>query len=241
MWVTATVPTALIGSAFMFGARAELDLWRIGFVGTFDRIGVTPFTIGDTNSWSALLGYSLVSTEFFRVRGLAGFSALTGANTTTRFAPSLGTTARVLWHFIGAEGSASFTAGAFRQLDLRAAMILKGGVFELQLGYRARWIDATASGTIGSMFSTSARRPISSPRARRPHRCSSPARTSASAACSELCCSASRHPKDVLVDDRPCPRRGSLKHIQRAMAVQRACEVPRNEHRLRAIAAERDG
>lgn len=46
VWATATLPTSLSGSAFMFGARAELDIWRIGVVGTFDRVGVTPFSIG---------------------------------------------------------------------------------------------------------------------------------------------------------------------------------------------------
>ncbi len=139
----------------MFGGRAEFDLWRIGVVATFDRVGVTPFTLGDTNYWNGLLGYSLVSTDLFRVRALAGVSALSGSSITTRFAPSFGTTARFLWHFIGVEGDATFTAGSFRQLDLRGAVILRGGIFEVQLGYRAKWIDATTGGTIGNMFATS--------------------------------------------------------------------------------------
>ncbi|MFT3708002.1 MAG: hypothetical protein QM817_10135 [Archangium sp.] len=152
-FTTATIPTSLDGAAFMFGLRAELDIWRIGAVATFDRAGVTPLSIGDANAWTGLLGYSVVSTEYFRVRALAGLSALTGSATTTQFAPTIGTTGRAIWKFIGAEGSASFTAGTFRQLDLRAAAILKGGIFELQLGYRARWIDATTDGTVSTLLS----------------------------------------------------------------------------------------
>jgi hypothetical protein len=152
-FTTATIPTSLEGSAFMFGLRAELDVWRIGAIATFDRVGVTPLSLGDARAWTAMVGYAVVSTELFRVRALAGLSARTGDTTATQFAPTLGTTGRVLWKFIGAEGSAAFTAGTFRQLDLRAAAILKGGIFELQLGYRARWVDATSDGTLSTLLS----------------------------------------------------------------------------------------
>ncbi|MFO0597092.1 MAG: hypothetical protein U0228_17395 [Myxococcaceae bacterium] len=154
-FATATVPTSLDGGAFMFGLRGELDVWRIGAVMSLDRVGVTPFSLGDANAWTGLLGYSVVWTELFRVRALAGVSALTGSATSSQFAPTVGTTARVLWKFIGAEGSAAFAAGTFRQLDVRAAAILRGGIFELQLGYRARWIDATTDGTVSTLLSAS--------------------------------------------------------------------------------------
>ncbi|MBL8912662.1 MAG: hypothetical protein JNM17_18355 [Archangium sp.] len=135
--------------------RAELDIWRIGAVASFDRVGVTPISLGDARSWTALVGYSFVSTEFFRIRALAGLSAITGDTTATQFAPAIGTTARAFWRFIGAEGSAAFTGGGFRQLDLRAAAILRGGIFELQLGYRAKWLDLTSGGTIDTLLSAS--------------------------------------------------------------------------------------
>lgn len=153
-WGTATIPTSLDGAAFMFGLRGELDVWRLGVLFSFDRSGITPLTMNDLRAWTGLVGYSVLSLDWLRVRAQAGVTALSSDTAAARVSPALGTTARVTWRFLGAEAGATFSPFDFRQLDLRAAAILHGGIFELQVGYRARFLDATTGGTLDTMFAT---------------------------------------------------------------------------------------
>lgn len=142
---TATLPTALDGSAFLVGARAELDLWRIGLFVTVDQSGTTPFSLSSGQQWTALGGYAVLVNKWARLRLLGGVS---GTSTTT-LAPTVGANVRVGWSFLGAEAAAVLTPfGAFQQLDVRAEGILRGGIFELHAGYRARFLDATGAGTL---------------------------------------------------------------------------------------------
>ncbi|MFZ5443553.1 MAG: hypothetical protein ACOZQL_26340 [Myxococcota bacterium] len=156
---TANVPSSLDGSDFLLGLRGELDVWRIGAVVSFDRTGTTPLTMSDTRHWTGLAGYAVLLNRWVRVRALGGVSALT-TDTSSTFGPSVGVTARVGWAFLGAEAAAVFTPVGFRQLDVRAEGILKGGVFELHAGYRARFLDASATGTLETMFSNA---PVAGP------------------------------------------------------------------------------
>lgn len=142
---TATVPTALDGSPFLVGARAELDVWRIGVLVTVDQAGTTPFTLSSGQQWTALGGYAVLVNKWARLRLLGGVSG----TSTTSLAPTVGANVRVGWSFLGAEAAAVLTPfGAFQQLDLRAEGILRGGIFELHAGYRARFLDATGAGTL---------------------------------------------------------------------------------------------
>lgn len=156
---TANVPTALEGSDFLLGLRGELDVWRIGALVTFDRTGTTPLTLADTRHWTSLLGYSVLHTPFLRVRALGGLSALT-TDTTSSFAPALGATARLHWRFLGLEAAATFNPFGFRQLDARLEAILSGGLFELHVGYRVRLLDASAKGTLETLFAST---PVAGP------------------------------------------------------------------------------
>lgn len=152
---TAIVPLNINGAAFVFGMRGELDIFRVGAMFTFDRAGVTPFTIGQTNEWTGLLGYSLINNKYARIRMQGGLSALSGDNIAARFGPSVGLTARAGLPVIAAEVGAIFTpVGGMRQLDARAELVLRGGVFELHGGYRVRFYDAADAGTVSTLFST---------------------------------------------------------------------------------------
>ncbi|PZR18535.1 MAG: hypothetical protein DI536_01255 [Archangium gephyra] len=158
---TAIVPLNISGAPFVFGMRGELDIFRVGAQFSFDRGGVTPFTMSQTNEWTGLLGYSLVNHKYARVRLQGGMSALSGDGITARFGPSAGLTARAGLPFIGAEVGAIFTpAGGMRQLDARAEVVLRGGVFELHGGYRVRFYDATDAGTLSTLFATT---PVAGP------------------------------------------------------------------------------
>lgn len=141
---TATLPTALDGTAFLVGARAELDLWRIGVLVTVDQAGTTPFSLDSARQWTALGGYAVLVNKWARLRLLGGVS---GTSTTT-LAPTVGANVRLSWSFLGAEAAAVLTPfGAFQQLDVRAEGILRGGIFEVHAGYRARFLDTTGAGT----------------------------------------------------------------------------------------------
>lgn len=144
---TATLPTALDGSAFLIGARAELDIWRIGVLVTVDQAGTTPFSLSNAQQWTALGGYAVLVNKWARLRLLGGVS---GASTTS-LSPTIGANVRVGWSFLGAEAAAVLTPfGAAQQLDLRAEGILRGGIFELHAGYRARFLDTTGAGLLTS-------------------------------------------------------------------------------------------
>ncbi len=156
---TANVPLALTGSDFLLGLRGEVDVWRISALLTFDRTGTTPLTIAETRHWTGLLGSSLVLNKYARVRALGGVSALS-TDTTSQFGPSLGTTARIGWSFLAAEAGVVFTPFGFRQLDARVEAVLKGGVFELHAGYRARFVDASATGTLATLLGSA---PVAGP------------------------------------------------------------------------------
>lgn len=144
---TATLPTALDGSAFLIGARAELDVWRIGVLVTVDQAGTTPFSLSSAQQWTALGGYAVLVNKWARLRLLGGVS---GASTTS-LSPTIGANVRVGWSFLGAEAAAVLTPfGSAQQLDLRAEGILRGGIFELHAGYRARFLDTTGAGLLTS-------------------------------------------------------------------------------------------
>lgn len=158
---TAIVPLNINGAAFVFGMRGELDIFRVGAMFTFDRSAVTPFTVGQTNEWTGLLGYSLINNKYVRIRAQGGMSALSGDNIAARFGPSVGVTARAGLPVIAAEVGTIFTpVGGMRQLDARAELVLRGGVFELHGGYRVRFYDASDAGTLSSLFSTA---PVAGP------------------------------------------------------------------------------
>jgi len=156
---TATLPTSLSGSDFLFGLRGEVDVWKVSALITFDRTGTTPLTMSETRAWTGLAGYAPFVNRWARIRVLGGVSAQT-TDTASQFGPSLGATARVGWSFIGVEGGVVFTPVGFRQLDARAEVVLKGGVFELHAGYRARFLDTTSAGTLATLFTST---PVAGP------------------------------------------------------------------------------
>ncbi|MGV3623166.1 MAG: hypothetical protein ACO1OB_20265 [Archangium sp.] len=152
---TGIIPLQLNGANFVFGMRGELDVFRVSATFTFDRGGVTPFTMNQTNEWNGLLGYSLINNKWARVRLQGGMSALSGDAIAARFGPSAGLTASAGLPFIGVEAAAIFTpVGGMRQLDARAEVVLRGGVFELHGGYRVRFYDASDAGTVSTLFSS---------------------------------------------------------------------------------------
>lgn len=140
------MPTTLEGGPFLLGARLELDVWRIALHLSVDQSGATPFTLDAGQRWTALVGYGLVANRWARLRLLGGASA----TSSTDVSPTVGANLRLSWAFLGADAAAVLTPfTSSPQLDVRAAGILRGGPFELHVGYRARWLDLGAAPLAG--------------------------------------------------------------------------------------------
>jgi hypothetical protein len=150
---TATVPLSFNGAEFMLGVRGELDIFRVSALISYDRAGTTPFTLSDTAQWTGLVGVSCIATSWARVRILGGVSAL--AATTTSLGATVALTGRIGFSFIAQDAAVTFApVGSLKLLDARAGLVLKAGPVELQGGYRARFVDASATGTLASLFAS---------------------------------------------------------------------------------------
>lgn len=156
---TANVPLSLSGYMYLVGFRAELDVWHITSQVTLDRTLKTPLGIADIQQWNALLGGTPVRNKYVQLKALAGATVL-ATSTDVRTGFTVGATGRVGISFIALEAAAVWTPLPFRQLDLRAELVLKGGIFELHGGYRARFLDQSEGGSMSTLF---AQAPVSGP------------------------------------------------------------------------------
>lgn len=150
--VTGSPVTSSTGTSYAFGARGEIDLFRVAVLVSWDRSITSSFALSDTQQVTALAGYSVLAHEYARIRVLGGIDV--HATDTLTFAPALGVSARAGLSFLAADVAATFTPLPFRRIDARAGLVLKGGLFELQGGYRAQVIDTTTGGTLATLFAT---------------------------------------------------------------------------------------
>ncbi|MFT3840898.1 MAG: hypothetical protein QM723_28165 [Myxococcaceae bacterium] len=137
-----------------WGARAELDIWRIGTVLTYDRAVTTGLTLDPQQDLTVLVGYALLASNHAWIRALVGPDVRFGSS--TQWGPSFGLTGRFGFSWIAVEADATLTPLPFRRLDTRAALALTGGVFELQGGVRGQWFDDSEGGDLGRLFNSTA-------------------------------------------------------------------------------------
>ena len=150
--VTGSPVTTSTGTSYAFGARGEIDLFRVAVLVSWDRSITSSFTLSDTQQVTALAGYSVLAHKYARIRVLGGVDV--HAADTLTVAPAIGVSARAGLSFLAADVAATFTPLPFRRIDARAGLVLKGGLFELQGGYRAQVIDTTSGGTLATLFAT---------------------------------------------------------------------------------------
>lgn len=151
-----TTGTYLMNNAanrFTFGARGELDIWRIGSVFTYDRTVSNAFELADAHDVTALVGFVVLAHSNARIRLLVG-GDFHIAPEGTGIGPAFGATGRFGISIIALEVAATVTPLPFKRLDARAAAVLKLGKFELQAGYRAQWLDATTQNAFTQMFAS---------------------------------------------------------------------------------------
>jgi hypothetical protein len=151
---TATVnwPVALTGTSFLVGGRAELDLFRVHALLTWDRAGTTPFSLSSTDTFNGAVGYSILDVGVARLRVLGGVAVQTSAESSTRVAPVLGVSARVGLSVLAIDAAALLSPFGLPQFDARLGVALHLGPTELQVGYRAHYVDPT--GSVGTLFTT---------------------------------------------------------------------------------------
>jgi hypothetical protein len=137
-----------------YGARIELDVWRIGAVVTYDRAVTTGFALDPQQDLTVLAGYALLSSSHAWIRALVGPDVRFGDS--TQWGPAFGLTGRFGFSWIALEADATITPLPFRRLDARAGLVLTGGVFELQGGVRGQWLDTRSTGDVGAMLSSQA-------------------------------------------------------------------------------------
>ncbi len=156
---TASVTTSgTTGYGALFGARGEIDVWRIGLNVSYGRAANLVEGLSETTEVVALVGYSVMANRWGRVRVLGGLDTRSAASGLA-VGPAFGLNARLGWALLQADVSTTLTPGPFRRLEARAALVLKGGLFELHRGYQATFVDTTTTGTLATLFSSPAAGP----------------------------------------------------------------------------------
>jgi hypothetical protein len=150
---TGSLVSTTAGSEALFGARGEVDLFRFGVNVTYGRLVTSSLVLSDTVEVVGLAGWSVMANRWGRVRVLGGLD-VRAATAGVTVGPAVGANARVGFSMLQVDLSTTLTPFPFRQLEARAALVLKGGLFELHGGYQARFSDTSSTGTLATLFST---------------------------------------------------------------------------------------
>jgi hypothetical protein len=138
----------LVGSA-----RVEFDITRLGFLLGYSNFWSVSTGI-QVHQFNAMAGFSFFSTDQITWRALLGVDVM-ARDGIVGTGPVIGTNLRSMWGRVGVDGAVLATLFPFRQLEARAAFVVNWGVLEAHIGWRLQIIDATQSGTIGTLFTSS--------------------------------------------------------------------------------------
>ena len=145
------------GAGVVGNARAEIDIAKIGLLFSYSNFVSTVNAFSNTiqvHQFNVMAGYSFFSTDLLTLRALGGLDIMT-RDGVTGVGPVLGSTLRSMWGSIGVDAAFMMTLFPFRQFELRAAFVIAWSIFEAHLGWRVQVIDATQSGTLATLLSTS--------------------------------------------------------------------------------------
>lgn len=138
--------------------RVELDIARISLLGSYSIFNAslpTFFAFIQVHQVNAMAGYAVFSSDMLTFRLLGGVDIMT-RDGVTAVGPIIGTNLRSMWGTFGLDGAFMVTMFPFRQLEARAAIVVRWwSVFEAHLGWRVQVIDATTSGDLGTLFTSS--------------------------------------------------------------------------------------
>jgi hypothetical protein len=154
--LTGSVGVVDAGFGFTGGVRGEFDINRIAIYGAYNRFISADYTLGDAHEFTILGGYSLMANRIGRIRVLGGLDIL-GTPATITLNPMVGFNTRLGLGFLGFDAAAFLTVYPARQLDLRAAVVLRFWLLELHAGWRFEVLDSvspSAGGSFGNTFLT---------------------------------------------------------------------------------------
>jgi len=154
--LTGSVGVVDAGFGFTGGVRGEFDINRIAIYGAYNRFISADYTLGDAHEFTILGGYSLMANRIGRIRVLGGLDIL-GTPATITLNPMLGFNTRLGLGFLGFDAAAFLTVYPARQLDLRAAVVLRFWLLEFHAGWRFEVLDSvspSAGGSFGNTFLT---------------------------------------------------------------------------------------
>lgn len=138
--------------------RAEIDIWRISLLGSYSIFSASiPGFFGyvQVHQVNAMAGYAFFSSDLLTFRLLGGVDFMT-RDGVTAVGPIIGTNLRTMWGRFGLDGAVMVTLVPFRQVEARAALVLRWwSIFEAHLGWRVQVVDATLSGDLGTLFTSS--------------------------------------------------------------------------------------
>lgn len=139
-------------------ARLEVDIARVSLLGSYSLFAATIPGLGGSlqvSQVNVMGGYAFFSSDLLTFRALAGVDIMTREGQTA-VGPIVGSTLRSMWGRVGLDGAFMLTLLPYRQLEARATFVVQWWrVFEAHLGWRVQVVDATASGDLGTLFTSS--------------------------------------------------------------------------------------
>jgi hypothetical protein len=132
----------------------EVDIWRIGLLASYTNF-LSLVTDIQVHQFNIMAGFALFSTDALTWRLMAGLDMMI-RNSSMSFGPVVGTNLRTLWaRFFGIDTALMATLFPYRQIEFRASFVLRLWILELHLGWRLQVIDATLSGNLVTLFTSS--------------------------------------------------------------------------------------
>jgi hypothetical protein len=133
-------------------ARVEFDISRFGFLLGYSNF-YSLFSDIQIHQFNLMAGFAFFSSDQVTLRALAGVDIMS-RNGITGTGPIFGANLRSMFGRVGVDAAFMFTVFPFRQLEGRAAFVVRWSIFEAHFGWRVQIIDATQSGTLGTLFTT---------------------------------------------------------------------------------------
>ncbi len=152
----ASVGFGLFAPGLHLNARAEADIGKLALLASYTGFGSDVWGTTDmVGHFMGMGGWSIFSREDITLRVLGGVDVIdTGAMVAV--GPVFGSTVRAMFGGIGLDVAAFFTPFPFRQLEVRAAFVVRWwSIFEAHLGWRYQAIDPTQGNTLGALFTSS--------------------------------------------------------------------------------------
>ncbi|MFZ5446348.1 MAG: hypothetical protein ACOZQL_40550 [Myxococcota bacterium] len=139
-------------------ARAEVDIKRLSLLASYSLFAASLAQTASSiqvSQFTVMGGWAFLSSDELTLRALAGVDVMTRENLTAT-GLIVGANVRSMFgRAFGIDGALMVTLFPFRQLEARAGFVLAWSIFEAHFGWRVQVVDATQSGTLATLFTSS--------------------------------------------------------------------------------------